>query len=109
VSVKDDYPNAKRGFVRLDGARLCFILEVECVDGKLWAHLSVSLVDRLPSWKELRWCKEYFLGDRRAIQVLPPRAEYVNLHPFVLHLYAPLEHEPIPDFRGIDSAGRHAI
>ena len=109
VQVVGDFVNAKRGRVRLSGVLLTFIVEVECVDGKLWAHLSVSTLKRTPNWDELRWCKEYFLGDRRAIQILPPRAEYVNLHPHVLHLYAPLEHEPLPDFRGVDSTGRLAI
>lgn len=111
VQRVDGYTNAGRYVVRLDGARLTVIVEVEVVDSKLWAHLSVGggFVERLPSWKELRWCKEYFLGDRRAIQVLPPRAEYVNLHPHVLHLYAPLEENPIPDFRGLQEDGSLAI
>lgn len=107
VRVVDDYVNAKRAMVRLDGVSLSIILEAECIDGKLWLHLSVcpQSVKRTPSWDELRWCKEYFLGDRKAVQVLPPRAEYVNAHPNVLHLYAPLEQDPLPDFRGTDSTG----
>lgn len=75
----------------------------------LWAHLSVSAHKRLPTWDELRHAKELFLGDRRAMQVLPPRAEYVNINPFVLHLYAPLEHDPMPDFRGTNILGVTAI
>ena len=111
VRIMDDFVNAKRAAVRLDGAALTVILEVECVDGELWAHLSVGNMTgkRVPSWQELRWCKEYFLGDRKAVQILPPRAEYVNLNPYVLHLYACLERDPLPDFRGVDSAGRIAI
>jgi hypothetical protein len=111
VRTIDDYPNAKRLAVRLNGVNLCVILEVECHASELWAHLSMSAMaaKRVPSWEELRWCKEYFLGDRKALQVLPPRAEYVNLNPHVLHLYAPLERDPLPDFRGIDSGGRLAI
>ena len=111
VVVREDYPNAKIGLVRLDGQKLSFILEVECVDGALWGHLSIRPIqDRLPTWKELKWCKEYFLGDRKAIQILPPRAEYVNINPFVLHLYAPLEVDPLPDFRAWDdSQGQMAI
>jgi hypothetical protein len=104
VVVKDDYENAKICLVRLDGQILSVIFEVECVDGELWAHLSATnaVQQRLPTWRELKWCKEYFLGDRRAIQVLPPRAEYVNINQHVLHLYAPLERDPLPDFRGVD-------
>lgn len=111
VRTVDDYPNAKRAVVRLRDVKLTVILEVEVVDDQLWAHLSVGggAVRRVPSWEELGWCKTYFLGDRRAIQVLPPAAEYINLHPHVLHLYAPLGHNPIPDFRGVDETGRLGI
>jgi hypothetical protein len=107
VRTLDDYVNAKRFHVRLNGVHLCAILEVECVDGTLWAHLSTSAManKRVPNWDELRWCKEYFLGDRKAIQVLPSRAEYVNVNAYVLHLYAPLERDPLPDFRGKDPQG----
>lgn len=117
VRIIDQFVNAVRYAVRLDGAKLSVILEAEvhtepAAGGtELWAHLSVGAVThkRIPTWRELRWCKEYFLGDRKAIQVLPPRAEYVNVNPYVLNLYSPLERDPLPDFRGIDSEGRLAI
>ncbi len=112
VRVLGDYTNALQCAVRLDGVRLSAILEVECIDGALWAHLSIKPqnVKRLATWDELRWCKEYFLGDRKAVQVLPPRAEYVNIDAHVLHLYAPLERDPLPDFRGVcPTTGRVAI
>lgn len=65
-----------------------------------WLHVSTSRKDRLPSWEDLRDVKNLFVGlDRRAIQILPPQAEYVNMHPNVLHLWAPVGHEPLPDFR----------
>ncbi len=103
-----DFINAAHYTVRLAGCVLTAILECECVDDELWGHLSTCCQKpkpRVPSWDELRWCKEYFLGDRKAIQVLPPRAEYVNVHAHVLHLYAPLERDPLPDFRGADPKG----
>lgn len=111
VRVRDSFSNAKRGYFRLDGKVLTFILEAECIDNELWLHLSIKPQNRksLPTWDELRWAKDYFLGDRKAIQVLPPRSEYVNLDPYVLHLYAPIERDPLPDFRGVDSGGRLAI
>lgn len=96
-----DYDNAKFFDVRLRGVKLRAIVGVEIFEGELWAHLSVSAQApaRLPTWDELGWCKRYFLGDRKAIQVLPPKAEYVNIHPHVLNLYAPLDRDPLPDFR----------
>lgn len=68
-------------------------------DGRRWLHLSVSRRNRLPSWEDLREVKAIFLGPtRKAIQILPPEAEYVNLHPYVLHLWACLDGDPLPDF-----------
>jgi hypothetical protein len=69
-------------------------------DGKEWLHLSVSRQDRLPSWDDLVEVKEVFGGTATsAIQVIPPRAEYVNCHPNVLHLWVCLDESPLPDFR----------
>jgi hypothetical protein len=69
-------------------------------DGKRWIHVSVSRPSRLPSWEDLREVKDTFIGrDRKAIQVLPPAAEYINLHSYALHLFHCLDGDPFPDFR----------
>lgn len=103
VREVDHYANASRYRFRLNDVPLTAILEAELHDdGRYWAHLSVSAKARLPNWRELRWAKEHFLGDRRVIMVLPPRAEYVNLHPFVFNLYSCLSDNPLPDFRHQD-------
>jgi hypothetical protein len=69
-------------------------------DGKLWLHVSVSHSARLPNWEELRSVKDLFIGtDRKALQVFPAEAEYVNIHPRVLHLWSCLDGDPTPDFR----------
>lgn len=70
------------------------------LDGRAWLHLSVSHRDRIPTWLELRDCKELFLGDREAYSVLPPKRRYVNIHPHVLHLFALLDQgaTALPDF-----------
>lgn len=125
--VITDCANAKVYRWKAHLVTLAVILEVEVIDGELWAHMSVAAheherqwrkggsmvtrnrVSRVPSWDELRRCKELFLGDRKAVQVLPCKAEYVNVNPAVLHLYSSLERDPLPDFRGIDETGLHAI
>lgn len=57
-----------------------------------WVHLSVSRKDRLPSWDDLKGVKKMFLGDdKEAVQVFPKQKDYVNLHPYCLHLWAPVE------------------
>ena len=69
-------------------------------DGKRWMHVSCSRRNRLPSWEELKLVKDTFIGrERKAIQILPPESEYVNLHFFVLHLWSCLDGDPLPDFR----------
>ena len=64
--------------------------------GGTWLHLSVSCMNRIPSWDELKEAKELFLGDRLAVQVLPPKEYYVNVQPNVLHLFSRLDKESIP-------------
>ncbi len=77
------------------------------LDGRAWLHLSVSHQKRIPNWDELVFAKEAFLGDREAYKVIPPRSRYVNINPFVLHLYAlhdPAAAPALPDFtRGTGS------
>ncbi len=82
-----------------DGLAVIVSCSVE-EDGKPWIHLSVSRKKSIPTWVDLVNVKEIFMGkDALAIQILPPRSEYINVHEFCLHLYQCLEDRPIPDFR----------
>lgn len=56
-----------------------------------WDHVSVSLdVPRCPTWDEMCFVKDiFFREDELAIQYHPRAAEYVKVHPFVLHLWRP--------------------
>lgn len=55
-----------------------------------WEHVSVSLADRCPTWDEMAWVKDLCWGPEECVvQFHPPRAEYVNHHPFCLHLWRP--------------------
>ena len=93
--------------VGIDGAayrnRTGLAVMISCcieADGKNWVHLSVSKRKEMPSWAELVQVKELFLGkDSLAIQVFPPRSEWVNHHNYCLHLYQCLDQRPVPDFR----------
>lgn len=55
-----------------------------------WIHVSVSLPTRLPSWIEIKKVHADFIGDNIAIQVMPKHKDYVNVHPYCLHLWSPL-------------------
>lgn len=69
------------------------------LDGKRWLHFPTVGTERPVDWRELVRRKELFLGaESRAIQVLAPRSEWVNIHPYCLHLFVCLDGDPVPDF-----------
>lgn len=56
-------------------------------DNDKW-HLSIAHPTRLPTYDELKEARYKFLPDNcHMAQIFPPKAEFVNLHPFCLHLY----------------------
>lgn len=56
-----------------------------------WDHVSVSLKNRCPTWNEMTYVKDlFFLPEETVFQFHPPQSEYVNLHPYTLHLWRPL-------------------
>lgn len=58
-------------------------------NGQSWEHVSVSLDrDRCPTWEEMCMIKDLFWDAEDAvIQFHPPKSEYVNNHPYCLHLW----------------------
>jgi hypothetical protein len=88
-----------------DGLNGCFLVAGPCgsklriiaTDGtgdnaEGWEHVSVSLdgVRRCPNWIEMCCVKDWFWDDHEAVvQFHPPKDEYVNHHPFTLHLWKP--------------------
>ncbi len=78
--------------VKERGTPLCIIAS----DGMLWEHVSVSLPNRCPTWEEMCVIKAMFWDDDDCVvQFHPPRSEYVNNHPYCLHLWRPV-HEVVP-------------
>lgn len=87
-------------YIAPDGQIVILSYQVEA-DGRTWAHLSTSYPDRLPTYEELCSAKAMFMGgEQKAIQVFAPESEHCNVHPFCLHLWACLDGDPLPDFRG---------
>lgn len=64
-----------------------------------WDHLSVSCRNRCPNWQEMEFVKHiFFKEDEYAMQLHVPVANHINLHPFVLHIWRPLNAViPIPN------------
>lgn len=59
-----------------------------------WEHVSVSLARRCPTWEEMCMVKDIFWGeDECVVQFHPPRSEYVNRHPYCLHLWKKIGEE----------------
>lgn len=57
-------------------------------DGEGWEHVSASFEDRCPTWEEMCVVKKIFWGeDTCVVQFHPPKSEYVNHHPYCLHLW----------------------
>ncbi|MFV2055406.1 MAG: hypothetical protein ACC707_03020 [Thiohalomonadales bacterium] len=73
-------------------------LRMRASNGADWEHVSVSLVHRVPSWEEMCWVKDLFWDDEDVVvQYHPRKSEYVNIHPYVLHLWRPMvEVMPLP-------------
>lgn len=57
-------------------------------DGEGWEHVSVSRKDRCPTWEEMCQVKAMFWdAEDVVVQFHPRESEYVNNHPFCLHLW----------------------
>jgi hypothetical protein len=71
-------------------------------DGEGWEHVSIHVWEnnkyRLPTWTEMCYVKELFWDEEDVVmQLHPKRSEYVNCHPYVLHLWRPIGQEiPTP-------------
>lgn len=66
---------------------------IRCVasDGEGWQHVSVSFgrdSKTAPSWELMCKIKDLFWEDEdQVIQFHPPKSQYVNNHPYCLHLW----------------------
>lgn len=76
-----------------------YVLRIIASDGEGWEHVSVSLNNRTPNWREMSFVKDLFWDETDCVmQLHPPKSEYINNHPYCLHLWRPIGKEiPIPD------------
>lgn len=63
-----------------------------------WEHVSVSMVDRIPTWEDMCYVKGLFWTDEETvIQFHPPKSLHINCHPNCLHLWRQRESAfPLP-------------
>ena len=92
------YGNNGAFTLRLGGRARLYII---ASDGLGWEHVSVSVdgEKRCPTWEELCEVKALFWGaEDCVVQYHPPASQYVNRHPYTLHLWRPIGQEiPLPD------------
>jgi hypothetical protein len=94
VSIKNIAPDGFAGFIMMPNEKrlLAFIASW----GGGWDHVSVSYTHRCPTWEEMQRVKEMFYADDEVVvQYHPASDQYVNNHPYCLHLWKPHE-ERIP-------------
>ena len=69
-------------------------------DGMGWEHVSVTLSNgnRLPTWTEMCFIKDTFWDKKDTVfQIHPAHKDYVNCHPYCLHLWRKPDLEfPLP-------------
>lgn len=71
-------------------------IHVIASNGLGWDHVSVSTETRCPTWEEMCVVKDLFFEESETVvQYHPAKADYVNHHPYCLHLWRPL-FEPLP-------------
>lgn len=89
--------DGNNGFLKIPHYRIKnYSLYCQITDGEGWEHVSVSVGEkgkkqsRCPTWEEMCWVKNQFWDDTDCvIQFHPAKEEYVNMHPWVLHLWRP--------------------
>lgn len=67
-------------------------------NGGGWEHVSISRQNRCATWDEMCAIKDmFFEAEECVIQYHPPKSNYVNNHPYCLHLWRPLTQDiPTP-------------
>lgn len=82
------------GWVTIKGQVFFFV----CSTGGGWDHVSVSHRKRCPSWEEMCIVKDIFFNKNECcVEYHPAETDYVNLHPYCLHIWKPKDVEfPTP-------------
>lgn len=68
-------------------------------DGRKWLHVSLAHPDRIPTFEDVKLVRDLFIPRHlTALQIFPPADRWVSIHPYVLHLWACLDGDVVPDF-----------
>jgi len=88
-----------------DKTAMCVLANDGLPECDHWEHVSLHIkrrnelgkwINRLPTWNEMCKAKELFWEDDECVmQLHPPKTDYINHNPHVLHLWRP-ENQTIP-------------
>lgn len=82
--------NSANGMFRVPHLNMTIVIS----DGEEWDHISVSCIDRCPTWDEMESIKRSFFSVTDCVmQLHPPLEDYKNHHPFCLHMWRPHKHQ----------------
>jgi hypothetical protein len=57
-------------------------------NGGGWDHVSFSWENRCPTWEEMAMAKQlFFYPEEVCVEFHPAESEYVNMHPYCLHIW----------------------
>lgn len=89
VSVNDEDEDGIAGFVNLHDKKGKIARFIASWGGG-WDHVSVSYPNRCPTWDEMHAVKDMFFEDEEVcVQYHPAKSDYVNVHPYCLHIWKP--------------------
>ncbi len=112
--LASDSSYGNNGFFVIPHHRISlYYYQCQVSDGMAWQHVSISLikdishrgnkkrfnmVERCPTWEEMCYIKSLFWDDEESVmQLHPPKSQWVNNHPYCLHLWKPDSVEiPLP-------------
>lgn len=88
LGTTDDAGNCGLFIFKTPKAQSTAVLRVIASSDGGWEHVSVSIATRCPTWEEMCFVKDQFWDVQDCVvQFHPPESEYVNNHPFCLHLW----------------------
>ena len=62
--------------------------------GAGWEHCSVSMPTRCPSWEQMCAIKDLFFKEEECcVEYHPAKDDYVNNHPYCLHIWRPINED----------------
>lgn len=96
ITVDQVGPDGGHGYIMLDARKPNKRAVVQWSNGLGWDHVSVSWPSRCPTWEEMCLVKKmFFYADECCVEYHPAEEDYVNQHPYCLHIWRPQD-EKIP-------------